>query len=143
VADGDLLPRRHADLPTKRAFVPHATTSWLWSRDDYANVCRAGYADVCRSYGDRPELSPSVGATKGALPKLAVAHNGAAHARGTEAQPPALVTHNLLCASCVRRCDTTAHLSNTQYGHSSLCIMPNAYPCYVPQHHMHQLNVCE
>lgn len=36
----------------------------------------AGYVDIHRSYGDRPELSPQVGAAEGTLPNRVVGYDG-------------------------------------------------------------------
>jgi hypothetical protein len=36
----------------------------------------AGYVDIHRSYGDRPELSPQVGAAEGTLPSRVVGYDG-------------------------------------------------------------------
>lgn len=62
-----------ADLLTGRAFVPFGDVSWLRGG--------VGYAYMRRSYDDRPELSSSICAVEGALPKSAIVHDSTAHAR--------------------------------------------------------------
>jgi hypothetical protein len=56
-----------------------------------------GWADVRRSYDDGPELSPPVGATKGASPEPMTVHDGDVHTCGVETQSSTSVICGLLC----------------------------------------------
>lgn len=63
------------------------------------------------------------------LPEPTVAHDGVTHARGTEAQTPALASRGAPCGPCARRCDMTAPLGNAQNGHSFMRCLTKACLC--------------
>jgi hypothetical protein len=119
---------RGADLPTRRVFVPCAGSSWLRSRVWY--ICWRIYGPTTLMCGRVNVNDPC------ALPKLATAHDGVAHAWGAETQPPASTSSDALCGPCAWCCDTTTHLDNAGSDHLGMCCLTKA--CQCPMHSSQQ-----